>query len=526
MWRKWSGGIVTHNTGPLLIKHDAMSSLFTALRRPCNPSTAGIFQNRLTRNLPFFARTKANQGRVGCQHGTVSPMTAQLLPSSSEKQIENLPLDGIAEIFDPEHAVAHNCRRISDYLGANFTFAAEVYWNFWAKRRINDRLQNPEFLQLMIDKTAVFIAAKMDAFDSTAWVKKFQPLVDDACQRGVPLYEMLAATSATNRKVYDVIAAHPAIPDAEKAEFLPSILTYCSMELAIVSTFYAASMSQSEVDRLNEQTAQFESDIGATTNTISERSQMLRKQAMNSSDVAHGMLHKASEVATASEQSAVAMREAAQTAAGLIRAIEDTRSEVETAAEVANRANERALEAVAATDMLSEQSRSIESILGLIRDIAGQTNLLALNATIEAARAGDAGRGFAVVAQEVKSLANQTAQATDEIAEKIAAIQSATKASVETNASIRATVGDVQQSAERIRHAMEEQAQTVTMITASVDETALAADLMSSTIAAIRHDTENVASEISSLESGFSEVEQKISALQANAGKFASSMVR
>src|SRR3546814_20054420 len=101
------------------------------------------------------------------------------------------------------------------------------------------------------------------------------------------------------------------------------------------------------------------------------------------------MLGKASEVAAAAEQSALAMREAALTSAGLIRAIEDARTEVESAAEVAMRASNQAGEAVAMSTTLSEHAQSIESILSLIRDIAGQTNLLAPNATIEAARAGD-----------------------------------------------------------------------------------------------------------------------------------------
>ena len=163
----------------------------------------------------------------------------------------------------------------------------------------------------------------------------------------------------------------------------------------------------------------------------------------------------------------------------------------------------QAEQAVKVSQALSGHVEAIESILGLIRDIAGQTNLLAFNATIEAARAGDAGRGFAVVAQEVKSLAAQTARATDDITNKITAIQQATRQTVEANGSISATVEEVQTSADRIRQAMELQAQTVTMITAAVDETALAADSMSSTIAAIRSDTEQVAKDIDQVEQGF-----------------------
>ncbi len=298
-----------------------------------------------------------------------------------------------------------------------------------------------------------------------------------------------------------------------------AVLTATGLELSIMAMCYTSYHANQNVTRRREQSAQFGSDIGIAAHEVADRTAVLRQQAASSSQMANGMLSKASEVAAASEQSAVAMREAAQTAAGLIRAIEDARTEVETAAAVATKG-------AVATDTLSEQSQSIESILGLIRDIAGQTSLLALNATIEAARAGDAGRGFAVVAQEVKSLANQTAQATDEIAQKISSIQSATKASVESNASVRETVDEVRMSAERIRRAMEDQAQTVTMITASVDETALAADLMSNTISAIRSDTENVVSEIMQLEGGFSEVNEKISSLQANATRFVGNLIR
>jgi len=170
--------------------------------------------------------------------------------------------------------------------------------------------------------------------------------------------------------------------------------------------------------------------VGLTVETASQEGVALREQAVRSADSARGVLGKVSEVAAAAEQSATAMREAAQNAAGLIRAIEEIRDEVHGSSEIVARAASQASEAVGMSEALSAHARSIESILEMIRNIAGQTNLLALNATIEAARAGDAGRGFAVVAQEVKSLAAQTAHATDDIAAKITAIQDATRSAV------------------------------------------------------------------------------------------------
>jgi methyl-accepting chemotaxis protein len=297
-----------------------------------------------------------------------------------------------------------------------------------------------------------------------------------------------------------------------------------SFETDIILAQVALLEAIEAADVRGRESEQFERRVADLVRASTEQSSALTERTRSTATSARGMLGKTSEVAAAAEQSAVAMREAAQTAAGLIRAIEDARSEVEVAAGVATRAGEQASEAVKVSQALSAHVEAIESILSLIRDIAGQTNLLALNATIEAARAGDAGRGFAVVAQEVKSLASQTARATDDITTKITAIQQATKQTVEANGSIEDTVEEVQSSADRIRQAMELQAQTVTMITAAVDETALAADSMSSTIAAIRTDTENVAKDIDQVEQGFGRFSEQIANFKSTAKAFVSGM--
>ncbi len=313
------------------------------------------------------------------------------------------------------------------------------------------------------------------------------------------------------------------IEDAEFAiESCEALLTinsiYYDLTFTVVGTLGRAERHKGLADQGRE----FRANISDTLTRALDDSRGLRERTGHTSHAARGMLGKTSEVAAAAEQSALAMREAAHTAAGLIRAIEESRAEVEVAAQIATRAADRSVHAVTISEVLSDHAQAIESILGLIRDIAGQTNLLALNATIEAARAGDAGRGFAVVAQEVKSLASQTARATDDIAAKIAAIQAATRQTVEANGAIRDIVGEVQTSAERIRVTMESQAQTVTMITAAVDETALAADSMSTTISAIRIDTENVAGEIDHLEAGFRRVDGELSKLETITGDFVS----
>lgn len=433
---------------------------------------------------------------------------------------KDIDLEAIIAPHDADGKLAENCLKLAAYMDGKYITLAEDYWSFWVNSTEFGAGFDAERIRKSRDLLATYLEMRTARFGDRQWLNISRSMIVDSCERGVPLDMVMAATATANIRFIDSLMSDSTLPAEEVTQHVDTMSRLNAIELTITATIFGQHGQLRFAERQHANSANFEADIGNATSAVAEQTSLLKHQAASSSQMAHGMLAKTSEVAAASEQSAVAMREAAQTAAGLIRAIEDARTEVETASDVATRAAAQASQSVVATDVLSEQSQSIDSILGLIRDIAGQTNLLALNATIEAARAGDAGRGFAVVAQEVKSLANQTAQATDEIAQKISAIQSATKASVESNAAIQSIVGEVQHSAERIRHAMEDQAQTVTMITASVDETALAADLMSNTISAIRSDTENVVSEISALEQGFNQVDSKLSSLQENARKF------
>ena len=267
----------------------------------------------------------------------------------------------------------------------------------------------------------------------------------------------------------------------------------------------------------------FEADVAAELSLALADSASLRLDCENTSGAARQTLERALQVATAATQSSSAMSEAASTAANLAASISEVGHQMENATRVFDVAAEQSGRAMRSSRELSEEVGSIESILGFIRDIAGQTNLLALNATIEAARAGDAGRGFAVVAQEVKSLANQTARATDDIAAKIAAIQAATMNTVGANGEIKLTVEEMQATAQKVYAALQDQTERVSIIAASVDETARTADSISETVGAIRTDAAQMAANVERLEKGSRAVDMRLADMKTRTGEFLAS---
>jgi methyl-accepting chemotaxis protein len=137
--------------------------------------------------------------------------------------------------------------------------------------------------------------------------------------------------------------------------------------------------------------------------------------------------------------------------------VDEISQQVSHAAGIAGQAVEQAQRTGTIVAGLSEQATQIGDVVGLISGIAAQTNLLALNATIEAARAGEAGRGFAVVASEVKTLAEQTGRATDQIRSQIAATQSATREAVDAIGVIQGTIRTLNEVSSTIAAAVEEQ---------------------------------------------------------------------
>jgi len=229
----------------------------------------------------------------------------------------------------------------------------------------------------------------------------------------------------------------------------------------------------------------FEKNVKSVVEMVGSAATEMQSTAESMSATAEETNRQSVVVASASEEASTNVQTVAAASEELSNSINEISNQVQTSSKISQKAVEEATRANETIEGLSEAAVKIGEVVELINDIASQTNLLALNATIEAARAGDAGKGFAVVANEVKSLANQTAKATDEIGAQIGAIQNASNDAVKAIEGVSGIIADINQITTGIASAVEEQSAATQEIARNVQQAAEGTSEVSSNITGV-----------------------------------------
>ena len=271
---------------------------------------------------------------------------------------------------------------------------------------------------------------------------------------------------------------------------------------------------------LNQLAEQFEASVGGIVKTIASAATEMQATAGSMSATAEETSRQSTAVAAASEQASANVQTVAAAAEELTGSITEINRRVSESAHITGRAVEEATRTNAEVKGLADAAKKVGNIVQLINDIASQTNLLALNATIEAARAGEAGKGFAVVASEVKSLANQTAKATEEISAQIQAMQNATSGAVGAIDGIGGTIGRISEIATAIASAVEEQGAATQEIARNVQQAAVGTSEVSTNITGVTQAATQTGAAASQVLSTAGELAKQSERLRAEVDKF------
>ncbi|WP_042702391.1 methyl-accepting chemotaxis protein, partial [Azospirillum sp. B506] len=214
--------------------------------------------------------------------------------------------------------------------------------------------------------------------------------------------------------------------------------------------------------------ASIEASVKEASRHIATASAAMREASEGMSVTAEQTCRRMTDVRSAVADTATNVQTVAATASQLSASIGEITRRVGDSSQIARSAVDEARSTNALMVALSTAAQKIGDVVGMINAIAGQTNLLALNATIEAARAGDAGKGFAVVAEEVRSLAGQTARATEEIAQQVQAVRTTAQGAVSAIDGIGRTISRIDEITAMVAAALEEQSAATDEIARSI----------------------------------------------------------
>jgi methyl-accepting chemotaxis protein len=264
----------------------------------------------------------------------------------------------------------------------------------------------------------------------------------------------------------------------------------------------------------------FEVSVKTVVDAVSATAVQMQQRAQAMSATAEQTKMQASAVSSASEEAASSVETVASATEELTASIGEIGQQVAKSSTIAGDAADQAEKSNVQVEGLVAAAQKIGDVVGLIQDIAEQTNLLALNATIEAARAGDAGKGFAVVASEVKSLANQTAKATDEIRGQITTMQGATSDSVAAIRGIGKIIKEINEIATAIASAVEEQSSATQEISRNVQQASAGTQEVSANIDGVAQAAGETGRSTNEMLSASGELAQQATALTGEVERF------
>ena len=279
-------------------------------------------------------------------------------------------------------------------------------------------------------------------------------------------------------------------------------------------------IKEEQAKAIMELCSEFDTTASTALESVASAASDMQVTAESMSATAEETNVQASQVAAASEEAATNVQTVAGAAEEMSASIIEIGRQVAQSGQIAERAVAEAEETNSTVQGLAEAAEKIGAVVELITSIAEQTNLLALNATIEAARAGDAGKGFAVVASEVKSLAKQTNEATDEISQQIGSMQSVAGEAVTAIANIGTTITEVNEIAATISATVKEQASATEEISRNVQEAASGTQEVSSNISGVSEGAQQTGKAASQVLETAGMMSQESSNLRESVNKF------
>jgi len=367
------------------------------------------------------------------------------------------------------------------------------------------------------------------------WARLFSGRFDEAYMQGVRTIGLthnrigleprwyIGGYAFVLRKLTDFAVRKYRWSPAKLSNVLRAVETAVLLDMELAISVYQEAMLEERAQRQNEvdtAISEFNDSIDRVMSGVSGAVEQLRQTSDTLTETAGQASTHAGDAASAIDEASQNVQTVASASEELAASIEEIGRQVAESTTISNQAVTGATQTDTQMQSLAEAAQKVSEVVTLIRDIAEQTNLLALNATIEAARAGEAGKGFAVVASEVKSLANQTAKATEEIAAQVSDMQDATTASVQSIKEIGGTISQINEIASAIAAAVEEQSAATREIAGNIQQAAGGTQSVSNNIGEVTRSAETTSQAATETQAASNEIGAQADVIKAEVEKF------